>query len=84
MTTSNFWFGQGNFSILIKLSDKYIYPDRDDLSHADEDIFSKEETLDTIRNISQELGSIGLPVYPSLGNHDIVPKNQVPHHDIKC
>ena len=54
---------------------------RDDLSHANEDIFSKEETLDTIRNISQELASIGVPVYPSLGNHDIVPKNQFPTPD---
>ena len=54
---------------------------RDDLSHADEEIFSKEETLDTIRNISRELDNIGLPVYPSLGNHDIVPKNQFPTPD---
>ena len=50
---------------------------RDDLSHAPEDVFTREETLDTVRLVSRELARVGLPVLPSLGNHDIIPKNQV-------
>ena len=49
----------------------------DDLSHAPEEVFTKQETLDTIAIISQQLASVNLPVFPSLGNHDIIPKNQV-------
>ena len=49
----------------------------DDLSHAPEEVFTKDETLTTITTISQELASVKLPVFPSLGNHDIIPKNQV-------
>ena len=49
----------------------------DDLSHAPEDVFTKDETLNTIATISQQLASVNLPVFPSLGNHDIIPKNQV-------
>ena len=49
----------------------------DDLSHAPEDVFTKQETLDTIETISRELSQLNLPVYPALGNHDIIPKNQV-------
>ena len=73
--------------------------DSDDLSHASEDVFTKEETLKTISNISSMLSTIGsffltlririsilyistgLPVFPSLGNHDIIPKNQYPTPD---
>ena len=50
---------------------------RDDLSHAPEDVFTREETLDTVRTVTSELARVGLPVMPSLGNHDIIPKNQV-------
>ena len=50
---------------------------RDDLSHAPEEVFTREETLDTVRTVTRELASVGLPVMPSLGNHDIIPKNQV-------
>ena len=49
----------------------------DDLSHAPEEVFTKQETLETIETISRELSQLNLPVYPSLGNHDIIPKNQV-------
>ena len=49
----------------------------DDLSHGPEDIFSREETLATLGRVSLELARVGLPVLPSLGNHDIIPKNQV-------
>ena len=49
----------------------------DDLSHGPEDIFSREETLATLERVSLELARVGLPVLPSLGNHDIIPKNQV-------
>ena len=50
---------------------------RDDLSHAPEDVFTREETLNTVRTVTSELARVGLPVIPSLGNHDIIPKNQV-------
>ena len=50
---------------------------RDDLSHGPEDIFSREETLATLERVSLELARVGLPVLPALGNHDIIPKNQV-------
>ena len=50
---------------------------RDDLSHAPEEVFTRKETLDTVRTVTKELASVGLPVMPSLGNHDIIPKNQV-------
>ena len=49
----------------------------DDLSHGPEDIFSREETLATLERVSLELARVGLPVLPALGNHDIIPKNQV-------
>ena len=49
----------------------------DDLSHGPEDIFSREETLATLGRGSLELARVGLPVLPALGNHDIIPKNQV-------
>ena len=49
----------------------------DDLSHGPEDIFSREETLATLGRVSLELARVGLPVLPALGNHDIIPKNQV-------
>ena len=50
---------------------------RDDLSHAPEDVFTREETLNTVRTVTSELARVALPVIPSLGNHDIIPKNQV-------
>ena len=40
-------------------------------------MFTREETLDTVRTVTRELARVGLPVMPSLGNHDIIPKNQV-------
>ena len=49
----------------------------DDLSHGPEDIFSREETLATLERVSLELARVELPVLPALGNHDIIPKNQV-------
>ena len=50
---------------------------RDDTAHADESVFTRDEVLDTIEVISAKISSIGLPVFPALGNHDIIPKNQV-------
>merc|ERR1712126_188018 len=60
---------------------KFIIWTGDDLSHGPEEVFSREETLETINIISAELATIGLPVLPSLGNHDIIPKNQYPTND---
>ena len=49
----------------------------DDTAHANESVFTREEVLETIRVISEKIGTVGLQVFPSLGNHDIIPKNQV-------
>ena len=67
----------------------------DDTAHANQSVFSQQEVktlcflpenivvqiLDTIHAISSRIGSVGLPVYPVLGNHDIIPKNQFPTPD---
>jgi len=53
----------------------------DDTAHADESVFTRDEVLDTIEVISAKISSIGLPVFPALGNHDIIPKNQFPTPD---
>ena len=50
---------------------------RDDTAHAEESVFTREEVLETIKVISENIATVGLPVFPALGNHDIIPKNQV-------
>ena len=70
-------YGQGIHNSYPKWFLKKLQYISDDLSHGPEEIFSREETLETINVISGELSTIGLPVFPSLGNHDIIPKNQV-------
>jgi len=55
----------------------------DDTAHANESVFTREEVIDTIRVISEKIGTVGLQVFPSLGNHDIIPKNQFPTPDLE-
>jgi len=55
----------------------------DDTAHANESVFTREEVLETIRVISEKIGTVGLQVFPSLGNHDIIPKNQFPTPDLE-
>ena len=49
----------------------------DDTAHANESVFTRFEVIETIEVISEKIATVGLPVFPALGNHDIIPKNQV-------
>jgi len=50
----------------------------DDTAHANESVFTRDEVIETIKVISEKIAGVGLPVFPALGNHDIIPKNQFP------